>query len=119
MRWVQSPEMAIRTLRLRNQRGAAIAAEWSRITASLLELRQVEFVNPVDQLIVLKGPEPWAGVAEELVRQLDVVSEVTVAEIPQETSAAASPPESVRTFGIGIRESRITGITLGSAGGRG
>jgi|TARA_B100000809_G_scaffold253542_1_gene289662 hypothetical protein len=98
MRWVQSPEMAIRTLRLRNQRGATVAAEWSRITASLLELRQVEFVNPVDQLIVLKGPEPWAGVAEELVRQLDVVSEVTVAEIPQETSAAASPPESVRTL---------------------
>jgi len=98
MRWVQSPEMAIRTLRLQHQRGEVVAAEWSRITESLLELRQVEFVNPAERLVVLKGPEPWAGVAEELVRQLDVAPEVTVVETAPEVPATIPPPDAVRTL---------------------
>ena len=99
MRWVQSPEMAIRTLRLQNQRGAAVVAEWSRITESLLELRQVEFVNPAERLIVLKGPEPWVGVAEELVRQLDVAPKVVaVKKTPNTPAPSTAPPEAVHTL---------------------
>ncbi len=98
MRWVQSPEMAIRTLRLKHQRGETVAAEWSRITESLLELQQVEFVNPAERLIVLKGPEPWVGVAEELVRQLDVVPQVAVTQKSADAPVTNAPPEAVRTL---------------------